>query len=258
MAEDPDAGARAADRGRAPERRPGVRAGALRGVANDGEEPADRARRRARSRARRRASRSRPSSGFLRVYETPGHAPSHVVLHEPESGMLISGDHLLGRVSLFFDHGHTPDPVGEFLDLARRRRRARRPPLPRRPRPAVPRRRREDRGQPRAGRRAARPGAGRRSARGRRRRSTSSRDLIGPENLNAGDRGLGPAARARLPRPPRGSRGGRAGRGDRPGRVAARRAEFGRRGPIGQRPGQFCPARSPLQACRWDSVMTVP
>jgi len=54
--------------------------------------------------------------GFLRVYETPGHAPSHVVLHEPESGILISGDHLLGRVSLFFDYGHTPDPVGEFLD----------------------------------------------------------------------------------------------------------------------------------------------
>lgn len=53
--------------------------------------------------------------GFLRVYETPGHAPSHVVFHEPESGVLISGDHLLGRVSLFFDYGHTPDPVGEFL-----------------------------------------------------------------------------------------------------------------------------------------------
>ena len=53
--------------------------------------------------------------GFLQAYETPGHAPSHVVLHEPESGLLISGDHLLGRVSLFFDYGHTPDPVGEFL-----------------------------------------------------------------------------------------------------------------------------------------------
>jgi glyoxylase-like metal-dependent hydrolase (beta-lactamase superfamily II) len=53
--------------------------------------------------------------GFFQVYETPGHAPSHVVLHEPESGLLISGDHLLGRVSLFFDYGHTPDPVGEFL-----------------------------------------------------------------------------------------------------------------------------------------------
>lgn len=54
--------------------------------------------------------------GFLNVYETPGHAPSHVVLHEPESGVLFSGDHLLGRVSLFFDHGHTKDPVGEFLE----------------------------------------------------------------------------------------------------------------------------------------------
>ncbi len=53
--------------------------------------------------------------GFLNVHETPGHAPSHVVLHEPESGVLLSGDHLLGRVSLFFDYGHTPDPVGEFL-----------------------------------------------------------------------------------------------------------------------------------------------
>jgi glyoxylase-like metal-dependent hydrolase (beta-lactamase superfamily II) len=54
--------------------------------------------------------------GALRAYETPGHAPSHVVLHEPESGLMLSGDHLLGRVSLFFDFGHTPDPVGEFLD----------------------------------------------------------------------------------------------------------------------------------------------
>lgn len=54
--------------------------------------------------------------GFFRAYETPGHAPSHVVLHEPESGLLISGDHLLGRISLFFDYGHTPDPVGEFLN----------------------------------------------------------------------------------------------------------------------------------------------
>jgi glyoxylase-like metal-dependent hydrolase (beta-lactamase superfamily II) len=53
--------------------------------------------------------------GPWRVHETPGHAPSHVVLHQPDSGLLISGDHLLGRVSLFFDYGHTPDPVAEFL-----------------------------------------------------------------------------------------------------------------------------------------------
>jgi glyoxylase-like metal-dependent hydrolase (beta-lactamase superfamily II) len=53
--------------------------------------------------------------GAWRVYETPGHAPSHVVLHQPERGLLLSGDHLLGRVSLYYDYGHTPDPVGEFL-----------------------------------------------------------------------------------------------------------------------------------------------
>ena len=49
------------------------------------------------------------------MIETPGHAPSHVCLHQPERRLLISGDHLLGRVSLYFDYGHTPDPVGEFL-----------------------------------------------------------------------------------------------------------------------------------------------
>jgi glyoxylase-like metal-dependent hydrolase (beta-lactamase superfamily II) len=52
--------------------------------------------------------------GPWRVHETPGHAPSHVVLHQPERGLLISGDHLLGRVSLYFDYGYTRDPAGEF------------------------------------------------------------------------------------------------------------------------------------------------
>jgi glyoxylase-like metal-dependent hydrolase (beta-lactamase superfamily II) len=53
--------------------------------------------------------------GTWRVHETPGHAPSHVVLHQPERRLMISGDHLLGRTVLFFDYGHTPDPIGEFL-----------------------------------------------------------------------------------------------------------------------------------------------
>ena len=53
--------------------------------------------------------------GVWNVYETPGHAPSHVVLHQPERGLLLSGDHLLGRVSLYYDYGDTPDPAGEFL-----------------------------------------------------------------------------------------------------------------------------------------------
>jgi glyoxylase-like metal-dependent hydrolase (beta-lactamase superfamily II) len=54
--------------------------------------------------------------GRWQVYETPGHAPSHVCLHQPDTGLLLSGDHLLGRISLYFDYGHTPDPVGEFLE----------------------------------------------------------------------------------------------------------------------------------------------
>lgn len=54
--------------------------------------------------------------GTWRVVETPGHAPSHVCLYQEDRRILISGDHLLGRVSLYFDYGHTPDPVGEFLD----------------------------------------------------------------------------------------------------------------------------------------------
>ena len=53
--------------------------------------------------------------GTWQVIETPGHAPSHICLHQPDTGMLISGDHLLGRISLFFDYGHTPDPVAEFI-----------------------------------------------------------------------------------------------------------------------------------------------
>jgi glyoxylase-like metal-dependent hydrolase (beta-lactamase superfamily II) len=49
------------------------------------------------------------------VHETPGHAPSHVSLFQAERRLLISGDHLLGRVSLYFDYGWTPDPVAEFV-----------------------------------------------------------------------------------------------------------------------------------------------
>ncbi len=49
------------------------------------------------------------------TYETPGHSPSHVCLFQPERRLLISGDHLLGRISLYFEFGYSPDPVGEFL-----------------------------------------------------------------------------------------------------------------------------------------------
>jgi glyoxylase-like metal-dependent hydrolase (beta-lactamase superfamily II) len=53
--------------------------------------------------------------GEWTAVETPGHAPSHVCLWQPERRLLISGDHLLGRVAPYFDYGHTPDPAGEFL-----------------------------------------------------------------------------------------------------------------------------------------------
>jgi glyoxylase-like metal-dependent hydrolase (beta-lactamase superfamily II) len=53
--------------------------------------------------------------GTWAVYETPGHAPSHVCLFQAERRLLISGDHLLGRISPFYDYGWTPDPAGEFL-----------------------------------------------------------------------------------------------------------------------------------------------
>jgi glyoxylase-like metal-dependent hydrolase (beta-lactamase superfamily II) len=49
------------------------------------------------------------------AYETPGHAPSHVCFFQPQRRLLISGDHLLGRISLYFEFGYSPDPVGEFL-----------------------------------------------------------------------------------------------------------------------------------------------
>ena len=93
--------------------------------------------------------------------------------YQPERRLLISGDHLLGRVSLYFDVGYTPDPVGEFLRLARQGRRARRAARAGRPRPPVHRRRAAHvDGQPRARRRAAR----RRPRRARRRPAHRLRD----------------------------------------------------------------------------------
>lgn len=49
------------------------------------------------------------------THYTPGHSPSHVALYQAERRLLVSGDHLLGRISLYFDYGYTPDPCGEFL-----------------------------------------------------------------------------------------------------------------------------------------------
>ena len=53
--------------------------------------------------------------GPWQVIETPGHTPSHICLFQPERRLLISGDHLLGRISLYYDYGQSPDPVNEYL-----------------------------------------------------------------------------------------------------------------------------------------------
>src|SRR6202012_3110733 len=45
--------------------------------------------------------------GTWQVIETPGHAPSHVCLHQPQRRLLLSGDHLLGRTGPFFPYGPT-------------------------------------------------------------------------------------------------------------------------------------------------------
>ena len=79
-------------------------------------------------------------SATWQVVETPGHAPSHVCLHQPERRLLISGDHLLGRVSLYFDVGYTPDPSVSSWPRSTCRG-ARRAARARRPRAAVHRRR---------------------------------------------------------------------------------------------------------------------
>ena len=47
---------------------------------------------------------------------TAASCPTHVVLHQADRGLLLSGDHVLGRVSLDYDYGYTPDPAGEYLD----------------------------------------------------------------------------------------------------------------------------------------------
>src|SRR4051812_27831926 len=54
--------------------------------------------------------------GAWQVVYTPGHAPSHVCLHQPDRRVLLSGDHLLGRVSLHFEPAWPGGGVQDFLD----------------------------------------------------------------------------------------------------------------------------------------------
>ena len=62
--------------------------------------------------------------GFWQVIETPGHAPSHVCLYQPERRILISGDHLLGRISLYFDSAGPRTPSASSCARSTRSRRS--------------------------------------------------------------------------------------------------------------------------------------
>lgn len=54
--------------------------------------------------------------GALEVVETPGHTRGHVVLHHPEAGVLLSGDHILPRITpSLYEWSPEPQPLRSFL-----------------------------------------------------------------------------------------------------------------------------------------------
>ena len=74
--------------------------------------------------------------GTWTVHYTPGHAPSHVVLFQPQQRLLLSGDHLLGRVSALLRLRLDAGPRGRVPRRPRHGRAPRRAPVPTGPRPA--------------------------------------------------------------------------------------------------------------------------
>jgi glyoxylase-like metal-dependent hydrolase (beta-lactamase superfamily II) len=58
----------------------------------------------------------------LRTIWTPGHSPGHVCLYSDERRLLLSGDHVLPRITpnISFHSQQVPNPLGDYLDsLAR-------------------------------------------------------------------------------------------------------------------------------------------
>ena len=158
----------------------------------------------ARPRPAARASTSRPTSAPGRCTRRPATRRRTSCLFQPERRLLLSGDHLLGRVSLYFDYGWTPDPVGEFLSsLDTIEALGARLALSGHGRPFA-----DVAEHAEANRRlvaaAARRGAGRRSRTARRPPTTSRRAVYG-EAFTPDVGGLAADQAALLPDPPRGA-----------------------------------------------------
>lgn len=64
-----------------------------------------------------------PGGGGWEWILTPGHSPGHVVVHHPERGILIAGDHVLPRISpnIGADR-YVDDPLSDYLASLRRLR----------------------------------------------------------------------------------------------------------------------------------------
>ncbi|HEX8627698.1 MAG TPA: MBL fold metallo-hydrolase, partial [Catenuloplanes sp.] len=58
----------------------------------------------------------------VRAVWTPGHTPGHLCLHDAEAGVLLTGDHLLPRISptIGVHGGHDDDPLTGYLESLRR------------------------------------------------------------------------------------------------------------------------------------------
>jgi glyoxylase-like metal-dependent hydrolase (beta-lactamase superfamily II) len=53
----------------------------------------------------------------VRAVWTPGHTPGHLCFYDEDANLLLSGDHLLPRISpnISLQPGQAPDPLGDFL-----------------------------------------------------------------------------------------------------------------------------------------------
>ena len=58
----------------------------------------------------------------LRVIHTPGHTAGHIVLHQPEAGVLITGDHVMGGAVPYTDNYYIHGPPDPSDPLRRRPR----------------------------------------------------------------------------------------------------------------------------------------